>query len=173
MRDYIKKGIVLFLKIQLAVILTVIITTPILVVIRFITTQRILQELILGIIGVLVELCIFIYMLRNSVIDDGFKKLKDVFRTLTISITLHFLLGLLNGFYAYTAGVGVSSLGVVWGSTIAGEFLKDRRDVPLYTVLILALAMIPLYYGASFIAFKLGISKKEKERLDLHKEINE
>ena len=69
-------------------------------------------------------------------------------------------------FYSYISGVGVQYLSHAWGSIVAGEYLKDHRDVPLYMSIVLMIPMMALIVLSAYLGFKYGDKKIKKEHED-------
>ena len=158
-----------FGKIQFAVIISLIISIPFITLIRFITDIRNLQDAIYGIIGLLLECGMLIYIFYKDKKDDRNLEQSFVIKTISFALIPHFVLSLCFQFYAYIAGVGVQYLSNVWGSIVAGEYLKDHRDVPLYMSVVLMIPMMALIVLSTYLGFKLGDKKIKKEHKDFVK----
>ena len=158
-----------FGKIQFAVLVSLIISIPLITLIRLFTDIRTLQDAIWSIIGLLLECGILIYIFYKDKKDDRNLEQSFVIKTISFALIPHFILSLCFRFYAYIAGVGVQYLSNVWGSVVAGEYLKDHRDVPLYMSVMLMIPMMALIVLSTYLGFKLGDKKIKKEHEDFVK----
>lgn len=168
----IKQVLFYFSKIQLAVVISFIISLPFLILIRFVTDIRTLQDVIWGVIGLLLEVGAIIYFFYKEKKDDRSLEQSFVLKTISFALIPHFVLSLCFQFYAYISGVGVQYLSNAWGSIVAGEYLKDHRDVPIYMSVVLMIPMMALIVLSTYIGFKLGDKKIEKEHEDFCKKHN-
>ena len=159
----IKNVLLYFGKIQLAVAISLIISLPLLILIRFVTNIQTLQNAIWGAVGFLLEIGALIYIFYKEKKDDRHLEQSFVLKTISFALIPHFLLSLCFQFYAYVAGVGGQYLSNAWGSIVAGEYLKDHRDVPLYMSVVLMIPMMALIVLSTYIGFKLGDKKIKKE----------
>ena len=168
----IKDVLLYFGKIQFAVVISLIISIPFITLIRFITDIRNLQDAIYGIIGLLLECGMLIYIFYKDKKDDRNLEQSFVIKTISFALIPHFVLSLCFQFYAYITGVGVQYLSNAWGSIVVGEYLKDHRDVPLYMSIVLMIPMMALIVLSVYLGFKLGDKKLKKEHDDFVKKHN-
>ena len=168
----IKDVLLYFGKIQFAVVISLIISLPFLILIRFVTDIRTLQDAIWGAIGLLLEIGALIYIFYKEKKDDRSLEQSFVLKTISFALIPHFLLSLCFQFYSYVAGIGVQYLSHAWGSIVAGEYLKDHRDVPLYMSVVLMIPMMALIVLSVYLGFKLGDKKLKKEHDDFVKKHN-
>ena len=159
----IKDVLLYFGKIQFAVVISFIISIPFMTLIRFFTDIRTLQDVIWGIIGLLLECGMLIYIFYKEKKEDRSLDKGFVIKTISFALIPHFILSLCFQFYSYISGVGVQYLSHAWGSIVAGEYLKDHRDVPLYMSIVLMIPMMALIVLSTYIGFKLGDKKIKKE----------
>lgn len=168
----IKQVLFYFSKIQLAVVISFIISIPFITLIRFFTDIRTLQDVIWGIIGLLLECGVLIYIFYKEKKEDRSLDQGFVIKTISFALIPHFILSLCFQFYSYISGVGVQYLSNAWGSIVAGEYLKDHRDVPIYMSVVLMIPMMALIVLSTYIGFKLGDKKIKKEHEDFCKKHN-
>lgn len=162
----IKDVLLYFGKIQFAVVISFIISIPFMTLIRFFTDIRTLQDVIWGIIGLLLECGVLIYIFYKEKKEDRSLDKDFVIKTISFALIPHFILSLCFQFYSYISGVGVQYLSNAWGSIVAGEYLKDHRDVPLYMSIVLMIPMMALIVLSAYLGFKYGDKKIKKEHED-------
>ena len=162
----IKDVLLYFGKIQFAVVISFIISIPFITLIRFFTDIRTLQDVIWGIIGLLLECGVLIYIFYKEKKEDRRLDQSFVIKTISFALIPHFILSLCFQFYSYISGVGVQYLSNAWGSIAAGEYLKDHRDVPLYMSIVLMIPMMALIVLSAYLGFKYGDKKIKKEHED-------
>lgn len=159
------KGVLFYFgKIQLCVLVSLIISLPLLILIRFFTDNKILENLIFGILGLVIEFSVLLFTFSREKINDKLLNCSFVIKTTLLALIPHFILSLCFKFYMYIAGVGVSSLGLFWGSMVANMYLKEHSAVPLYMYIALMIPMMALIVLSSYLGFKLGDKKIQKER---------
>ena len=160
----VKDVLLYFGKIQLVVAVSTIISCiPFITIIRLFTDTRTLQDTIWGIVGLLLECGMLIYVFYKEKYDDRSLEQNFVIKTISLALVPHFILSLGFRFISYIAGVGVSGLAQVWASLLAGEYLKSHTDVPLYMYFILMIPMMVLIVSSAYLGFKLGDKKVQKE----------
>ena len=165
----VKTILLYFLKIQLCILITLFISIPLITLIRFFTDVRVVQDLILGILGVVIEFFTLLFMFSKEKVNDRSLKCSYMIKNTSLALIPHFVLSLCFQFYIYVAGTGVSQLGCVWGSHLAGKYLEDQRDVPFYTFVVLMIPMMALIVLSSYLGYMRGNNIIQKNRSDFFK----
>ena len=158
-----------FIKIQLSVIITLIISAPVMIIIRFLEHDKISQTGIYGILCVIMEFLCCTVMFFKEKYNDKTLKLNFLLKTTSLALIPHFILSMFNRFYVYTIGPGVSSLAQFWGSLKAGEYLYKLDEVPLYIFFVLSIPMMALIVLSAYLGFWWGDKLLQKEHNELLK----
>ena len=158
-----------FVKIQLCIIISIIISIPVMITIRFFEHDQTIQTGIYGALSVVIEFLCYSFMFYKEKYNDKTLKLNFLLKTTSLALIPHFILSMFNRFYVYTIGPGVSSLAHFWGSLNAGEYLYKLSYVPLYTFLVLSIPMMALIVLSAYLGFRWGDKILEKERNELLK----
>lgn len=156
-----------FVKIQLCIIVSIIISIPVMITIRFFEHDQTIQTGIYGIVSVIIEFLCYSFMFYKEKYNDKTLELSFLLKATSLALIPHFILSLINRFYDYTIGPGVSSLAHFWGSLNAGEYLYKLSDVPLYTFLVLSIPMMALIVLSAYLGFRWGDKILQKERNEL------
>ncbi len=163
-RELIKRGFLYYLWIQASILLvTFVFMGPIHILIGFFSKGN-LRNVISAIIGIVLELAVCMVFFFKYKYDDKRINLNEFLKPAFFAFPIHFLVSLANGFYAYTAGWGVSEFGSLWGQVIIGENVIDKRKLPLWPNIIVFLIMLTLILGAMVLAYKMAEIKHDKNR---------
>ena len=165
--ELLKRGYLYYLWIQASIILVSVLSGPLSIVARFITDNRYISTTIYAISGTIIELVLIAYFFARAKLDDKRIELKVFLKPVPTAFSIHFIVSLINGFYIYTAGPGVSDLSMIWASKIAGEYLIDKREAPLWPNIVLFVPMLLLILTSIIIGFKLAVRKQEKQRKEI------
>lgn len=163
-RDLVKRGFLYYLWIQASVLLVAFIFMgPLHIFLGFFLKGN-ARDIALALVSIVLELGICIFFFYKSKYDDKRITLKEFLKPAIIGFPIHFIVSLINGFYVYTAGVGVSEFGALWGRAILGENEIDKRKLPLWPNIVIFPIMLALILGTMILAFKMAERKHEKER---------
>ena len=126
-----------------------------------------LRNIASAVVSIVLELGLCVVFFYKSKYDDKRITLKEFIRPAIIGFPIHFIVSLINGFYAYTAGWGVSEFGALWGCAIIGENEIDKRELPTWPNIVIFPIMLALILGTMVLAFKMAERKHEKERISI------
>lgn len=156
-----------FVKIQLCIIVSIVISIPVMITIRLFEHDQTIQTAIYGAFSVVIEFLCYSFMFFKEKYNDKTLKLNFLLKTTSLALIPHFILSMFNRFYVYTIGPGVSSLAQFWGSLKAGEYLYKLYEVPLYTFFVLSIPMMALIVLSAYLGFRWGDKLLQKERNEL------
>lgn len=162
-QDVLKNGLLYWLKIQLNVIFVVLICSVLMVIVRFFTHDRLTQDLITGVLGLIFEFSFSIQTFHKLYFEDK-TTIFNFLSPLFLALPLHLIISLITQFSGFICGFGPSALGGVIGSMMAGEYIWDYSKIPWYLFAIpfifkLILIALGAYIGC-FIANKSLIKKE-------------
>ena len=169
-KELLKQGFVDFLYIQLVIFaVSMFISGPIDIFSGFIFGARNMvgRRILRTVLTTLVELGIIALLFYKKKYNDRNISKRDFLMPLTIALSIHFLISLINGFYHYTAGAFVSELGYMWGYSIVGGVHYDKSTLPLWPNLVLTPFHIAMIIGAVLLGYALADKKQKKEREDI------
>ena len=177
MKDTLKNGFVLFIRLALTVVLAYIILIPFSLVLRFMfhnsDSYEILYNIFLAILGLVAEFFIMFYMFRREKIDDRRSTRREVLLPFAVAIPLQFAIAFLNGFYLYTGGIFPAVFGRLLRSAMIGEYIAEHRLVSRLYYAIFYLLKTACLVGAAYLGFLAGerrIRKNAREILGNPKE---
>lgn len=159
----IKTGFIYLLKIHLNVIVALIVASPVMLIAGFFTESEIIRHLVTGIAAFATELILCFLLFRKEVLSYRKISLKELLFTCSFALALHFVISLICQFYAYAAGIGISSLSTVWGSVLAGEYLEKYAEVPIYTSIVLFLVKLALMLLSIILAYYMGTREGKQD----------
>lgn len=163
----IRTSLVYFLKLQLCILLTLILSIPVMYAARFATSNAIARDIVHGIGSIIIQCVLCFVVFRREKIDERKLARADMLRCFGLALIPHFLLSFINGFYPYTAGYGVGLIGLVIGAAIKGEAVKTLEEVPIYVYLILMAVMMGLMLVSVNFAYSSGARFIEKEKQEV------
>lgn len=170
MQKIIKRAALSALVMQVCIFLMAHVVAFLYIPIRMILSERLIQDAVFGVITLVIEFLVMITWMKRTKQNNRNLQLREMVFSILIAFSLHFLISLINGFYVYTAGSGVATLGHVFFCAVSGQYTNDHRAVPLYFFLIVfafkLLAMFPL----CILGFHLGEKKSAKERNSILKQ---
>ena len=169
-RVSIKSVLLCCMKIQLSIWISLIIGAPCLILIRMYIDDRIIQDLIFGILGVVIEFLILLFMFSKDKANDKSLSCSFMIKNTSFALIPHFIISLCFQFYIYAVGIGVNTLARVWGSVLANKYLIRPEEVPFYTYFVLMIPMMVLIVLSAYLGFKRGDKIIQKERNKLFKE---
>lgn len=130
-QDLLKKGLLYWLKIQTNVIFVVLICSVLTVIVRFFTHDRLTQDLITGVLGLIFEFSFSIWTFYKLYFEDK-TTIFNFLSPLFLALPLHLIISLITQFSGFICGFGPSALGGVIGSMMAGEYIWDFSKIPWY-----------------------------------------
>ena len=169
-----KNSLVYFLVIQVMVLVcSFFLLMPIIPLMRFIFTENgllrdFMESITLVLIELLLRFLVFISFFRNS------KSLtfKYVLLEYSVAVLLRLVFSLITSFSAWSAGIGICTLGSTLGVAMIDENIKTMQDVPVWLYVIIFLLFEAIAIFLAFLSYKLSWNKRKKLRKELHKNEN-
>ena len=160
---YVKSGLLYWLKIQLNVFFVVLICSVLTVIVRFFTHNRIIQDLITGVLGLIFEFSFSIWTFYKMYFENKttvFNFLSPLF----LALPLHLIISLIARFSGFICGFGPSALGGAIGSMLVGEYIIDYRKVPWFLFAIPFIFKLILIVLGVFIGYYIADKHSTKSK---------
>ena len=170
MKKTIVAGGVLYLEFQLIIMIVRFLCGFSMIIVRMFIHNALTRDIIFGSSALFLEILAISRLFRNQKVDNRKALFQDALISLPIPLLVQFLLGMIFNFAYYTAGSGISVLGMAWWKSIDGGLLiYDQREAPLYPFIVFFLIKTILILVSTFVGFKLGERKIKKEQMEITK----
>lgn len=153
-----------FIKIQICVLIVYAVTLPLSLLINFVIHNRILQDIIAGVLEIAVEFAGLVLVFSTEKYNDKYLACSTMVKKAAFALIPHFILSLCFRFSAYIAGVGVSTLGCVWYSAATAHYVNEPALVPFVLFIPPMIPMMGLIVLSAYLGFKLADRRIQKER---------
>mgnify|MGYP006923191547 CR=1 FL=1 len=153
-----------FLKIVIAILLVLLVVNfPTVLILRGVVYDEFTQDCILVCVDLVMEIAILVIGFCFDWKDTR-ESLRYYLLPCAIVFPVHFLISLINGFYPYTAGQQVSTLGMMITGLQSGNYgtIYSPGQVPTSTYVLVYLGMTLLRIGAIVLAYYISRKKKAK-----------
>jgi len=164
-----KNSLVYFLVVQVVVLVcSFFLLMPLVPLMRFIIAEEgLLRDFAESIILILVEL-----LLKFIIFFSFFKNSRNLtFKSISldygVTVLLRLVFSLVTIFAAWSAGIGICTLGSNLGRVMIDENIKTMRDVPTWLYIAVFILFEALVYLMAFLAYKLVKRQREKTRQEL------
>ncbi len=156
----IKDGLYYFLRIQINVVLTMLLSLVTVIPVRMIIYEEYTRDLLIGIFSLLIESAALCFLFKKEEETNKYT-LGRFLLPLTVAVPIHFLLGLLTGFYPITTGLPLATFAeMIWASVTENELLNVAiGEVPLYIRILLFLGLLAVKLGAILLGYALAKQK--------------
>ena len=165
MKRIVAEGALLTLEIQAYTLLMSFLLPLLYVPLRMLISDSLIQDFVFGVIALMVETVVILFHFKRIKLNNRNKSLREFLLPLPLTFFVHFLIALLNGFYMYTAGSGVATLGRAAWCIKTGEYIIEHAAVPTYLFLILFACKLVIMLLFSILGYCSGKKKLEKERV--------
>lgn len=164
MKRIVAEGALLTLEIQAYTLLMSFLLPLLYVPIRMLVSDSLLQDVIFGVIALIVETVVVLFHFKRIKLNNRTKALRELLLPMSLAYTSHFFMSLISGFYMYIAGAGVATLGRVFWCLISGEYTVVHASVPMYLFFIVFAFKLVELFLFGILGYSLGKKKLEKER---------
>ena len=168
MKKTIVTGGVLYLEFQAIIMVVRFLSGFPMIIVRMFVHNILIHDIIFGLSALSLETLSIFCLFRRQKINDRKSSFRDMLICLPIPLSIQFLLGLIFNFFYYTAGSGISVLGMAWWKNMEGGlFTYDQREAPLCPFVVLFAIKAILIVFAAVLGFKVGERKIAKERMKI------
>ena len=164
-----KNSLVYFLVIQVVVLVcSFFLLMPIVPLMRFIITEEgLFRDFAESITLIFVEL-----LLRFIIFFSFFKNgrnltFKGISKEYGVTVLLRLSFSLITIFSAWSAGIGICTLGSTFGVAMIDENIKTMSDVPIWLYIVVFILFEALAYLMAFLAYKVVNKQREKVKQEL------
>lgn len=164
MKRIVAEGALLTLEIQAYTLLMSFLLPLLYVPIRMLVSDSLIQDVVFGVIALMVETVVVFFHFKRIKLNNRNKPMREMLLPMSLAYTLHFFISLINGFYLYTAGSGVATLGRAAWCIKTGEYTNEHATVPTYPFLLFFACKLIVLFLFSILGYYSGKKKLEKER---------